>query len=67
MLPFLWCGWPTRGDSWTAKRNTQCLAVEFPSFNLGTIWYIYTFYAPLVLVSHLMIFWILIKSRAWKK
>jgi hypothetical protein len=43
------------------------LQLNVPSFNLGTIWYIYTFYAPLVIVSHLMIFWILIKSRYWKK
>ena len=43
------------------------LQLNVPSFNLGTIWYIYTFYAPLVLVSHLMIFGILIKSRSWKK
>ena len=42
------------------------LQVNLPSFNLATFWYIYTFYAPLVLVSHLMIFWILIKSRSWK-
>lgn len=38
-----------------------------PSFNLGTLWYIYTFYAPLVIASHLMIFGILVKSRSWKK
>jgi hypothetical protein len=43
------------------------LQFNVPSFNLGTFWYIYTFYAPLVIVSHLMIFWILIKSRSWKK
>jgi hypothetical protein len=40
--------------------------LSVPSFNLGTFWYIYTFYAPLVIVSHLMIFWVLIKSRSWK-
>jgi hypothetical protein len=43
------------------------LQLNVPSFNLSTLWYIYTFYAPLVLVSHLMIFWVLIKSRSWKK
>ena len=42
------------------------LTLNVPSFNLSTIWYIYTFYAPLVVVSHLMIFGILIKSRSWK-
>jgi len=43
------------------------LQLNVPSFNLATLWYIYTFYAPLVVVSHLMIFWILLKSRSWKK
>jgi hypothetical protein len=42
------------------------LLLNVPSFNLATLWYVYTFYAPLVIVSHLMIFWILIKSRSWK-
>ena len=42
------------------------LQVNFPSYNLSTIWYIYTFFGPLVVVSHLMIFWILIKSKSWK-
>jgi len=41
--------------------------LNVPSFNLATLWYVYTFYAPLVVVSHLMIFWILIKSKSWKK
>lgn len=41
--------------------------LNVPSFNLATLWYVYTFYAPLVLISHLMIFWVLIKSRSWKK
>jgi len=35
-----------------------------PSSDLATFWYVYTFYAPLVLVSHLMIFAILVKSRS---
>jgi hypothetical protein len=26
------------------------LQVNLPSFNLGTVWYIYTFYAPLVII-----------------
>jgi len=43
------------------------LQLNAPSFNLATFWYVYTFYAPLVLASHLMIFWILIKSKSWKK
>ena len=42
------------------------LQLNVPSFNLGTFWYVYIFYAPLVLVSHLMIFWVLIRSRSWR-
>lgn len=33
-----------------------------PSFNLGAAYFIYTIYAPVVVVAHLMIFRILIKS-----
>ena len=43
------------------------LQLHVPSFNLATFWYVYTFYAPLVIVSHLMIFWILIKSKSWNR
>jgi len=43
------------------------LQLNVPSFKLATLWYVYAFYAPLVIVSHLMIFWILIKSKSWKK
>ena len=43
------------------------LQLNVPSFNLATLWYVYTFYAPLVLISHVMIFGVLINSRYWKK
>jgi hypothetical protein len=43
------------------------LQLNVPSFNLATFWYIYTFYLPVVVASHLMIFWILFTSRSWKK
>lgn len=43
------------------------LQLNVPSFNLATFWYVYTFYAPLVIVSHVMIFGTLLKSRYWKK
>lgn len=43
------------------------LQLNVPSFNLATFWYVYTFYAPLVIVSHVMIFGILLKSSSWKK
>ncbi len=42
------------------------LQLNVPGFNLATLWYVYTFYAPLVLVSHLMIFLVLIKSKIWR-
>jgi hypothetical protein len=41
--------------------------LNVPSFNLATLWYIYVFYAPPVIISHLLIFWILIKSKSWAK
>jgi len=43
------------------------LQLNVPNFNLATFWYVYTFYTPLVLVSHLMIFWVLIKSKSWNR
>ena len=43
------------------------LQLNVPSFNLGSFWYVYTFYAPAVLISHLMIFWILIRYKSWQK
>jgi hypothetical protein len=43
------------------------LQLNVPSFNLATFWYIYAFYAPFILIAHLMTFWILIKSSSWKK
>lgn len=41
------------------------LSLNVPNFNLATVWYIYTFYAPMVLAAHLLIFAVLIKSRSW--
>ena len=43
------------------------LQLNVPSYNLATLWYVYTFYAPSVVVSHLMTFWVLIKSKSWNK
>ena len=43
------------------------LQLNVPSFNLATFWYVYTFYAPLVIVSHVMISGIFLKSKSWKK
>jgi hypothetical protein len=42
------------------------LQIDLPTFNLATFWYIYTFYAPVVLISHLFIFFALMKSKSWK-
>ena len=36
-----------------------------PTFDLGTFWYVYTFYAPLVVVSHVTIFVVLAKPKSW--
>ena len=42
------------------------IQLNVPSFYLGTFWYVYTFYAPFVVVAHLMIFWVLIKKDSRK-
>ena len=42
------------------------IQLNVPRFDLGTTWYIYTFYAPVVVVSHMMIFLTLLKSK-WGK
>jgi hypothetical protein len=41
------------------------LQINLPVFNLATFWYIFIFYMPLVLVSHLLIFWVLVKAKSW--
>jgi len=43
------------------------IASNVPSFDLGTVWYLFIFYAPAVIISHVLIFTILFKSRSWKK
>jgi hypothetical protein len=65
-LPLVWVA-NTWGFVDLLNGLRSVLQLNVPSFNLATFWYIYTFYAPLVIVSHLMIFWILIKSKSWKK
>lgn len=42
------------------------IQLNVPSFYLGTLWYVYTFYAPIVVVAHIMIFVVLLKFRSWK-
>jgi hypothetical protein len=43
------------------------LQLNIANFHLETLWYVYTFYAPVVIASHLMIFGILFKARSWNK
>jgi hypothetical protein len=66
VIPLVWvtntCGF---ADLLNGVRGV--LQLNVPSYNLSTFWYVYTFYAPLVIVSHLTIFWILIKSKSRKK
>lgn len=42
------------------------LELNVPQFNLATLWYIYTFYAPIVIVAHILIFTVLLKPGSWK-
>lgn len=65
-VPLVWV-FNTWGFVDLLKGLVGVLQLNIPSFKLATFWYIYTFYAPLVVVSHLMIFAILLRSRSWKK
>lgn len=43
------------------------IQLNVPSFDLGTSWYIYIFYAPVVVVAHILTFAILPRSKSWKQ
>ena len=43
------------------------LGLRFPGLMISVLASTCRFYAPLVIISHLMVFWILIKSKSWKK
>lgn len=40
---------------------------NLPSYDLRTIWYIYVFYGPMVLVAHALIFWVLCTPKSWSR
>jgi hypothetical protein len=42
------------------------LQINLPTFHLATFWYIFTFYMPVVLVAHLLIFLALVKAKSWR-
>jgi hypothetical protein len=42
------------------------LQINLPTYDMGTFWFIYTFYAPVVLVAHLLIFLVLFKAKSWQ-
>jgi hypothetical protein len=65
-IPLVWAAniW-TFADVLNVLRSV--ITSNLPRYNLESIYYIYTFYAPLVVVSSLMIFLVLIKSRSWNK
>lgn len=65
-LPLVWAA-NTWGFADLVNGVRSLVQLDVPSFDLSTIWYVYTFYAPVVLVSHVLIFWILIKPRPWAK
>lgn len=42
------------------------VTLDIPQYNIATFWYVYTYYAPLVGVAHVMIYWALVKAKSWK-
>ncbi len=63
-LPLVWVA-NTWGSVDVLNVLRSVIASNVPSYHLASIWYIYTFYAPLVVVSAVMIFVVLFKSRSW--
>ena len=49
-----------------SERSTRSSAINLPTYNMGTFWFIYIFYAPVVLVAHLLIFLALSKAKSWQ-
>jgi hypothetical protein len=43
------------------------IASNVPHFQLASFWFVYIFYAPLVIVSPILIYAVLLKSRSWKQ
>ena len=65
-IPFVWMA-NTWGFLDLLNGVRGVLQLNVPGFNLATFWYIYTFYAPLVVVSHIMIFGVLLRPGSWRK
>ncbi len=64
-IPMVWVA-NTWGFADLLNGMRGVLQWNVPAFNLATFWYVYTFYAPLVVISHVMIFIVLINSKSWK-
>lgn len=65
-VPLVWVA-NTWGFVDALNGGRSLVQLSVPSFNLSTFWYLFTFYGPLVIVSHLMVFWVLIKSKSWNR
>ncbi len=65
-IPFVWMA-NTWGFLDLLNGVRGVLQLNVPGFNLATFWYIYTFYAPMVVVSHIMIFGVLLRPGSWRK
>lgn len=65
-IPLVWVA-NTWGFADLLNGLRDVIGSSVPNFHLATFWYVYTFFAPFVIVSHLLIFTILFKSRSWKK
>jgi hypothetical protein len=60
-LPFVWL-FNLVGITDLLFAMYQGVVIGLPFFHLGVYWYIPTLYVPLLLVSHVIIFWVLLRS-----
>jgi hypothetical protein len=60
-LPFVWL-FNLVGITDLLFAMYQGVVIGLPFFHLGVYWYIPTLYVPLLLVSHVTIFWFLLRA-----
>jgi hypothetical protein len=60
-LPFVWL-FNLVGITDLLFAMYQGVVIGLPFFHLGVYWYIPTLYVPLLLVSHVIIFWVLLRA-----
>lgn len=65
-IPLVWVA-NTWGFLDLLNTVTNVISTELPTYHLGSFWWVFVLYAPLVIISEVGIFTLLIKAKAWPK